>query len=286
MKNRFVKAIHSLAVITSLFFGAQGYAQGLPIYYPEQEPIAEYLSKMPWDLYKLYYVPGLAWFWVDEANDCVKDTIKQGKIWETHIIDVFNKYVKKGDRVIDVGAHMGTISLALSNMVGESGQVYSFEAEPQFFRELYYNTYSNGRKNIKPYLCWLGDKNEDVECLTQDLFITEKSPYSPVCNEIISPWIRPYRTLDSFKFENIALMKIDIECTENEFLEGAKEIIASSRPILVIEIMGGHGWKEDLDVKKRIQHTISILENMDYKVSKIWVDDYLALPKEKEHAFH
>ncbi|MGL5627217.1 MAG: FkbM family methyltransferase [Candidatus Rhabdochlamydia sp.] len=287
MKNRFAKSIHLFAVIASLFFSTQGYTHELPIYYPKQESIAEYLGKMPWHLYKSYYVPGLGtWFWVDEAKDCVKDTIKQGKIWEPYIINVLKKYVKEGDKVIDVGAHMGTISLALSNLVGENGQVYAFEAEPQFFRELYFNIHSNGRaKNMMPYLCWLGDKNEDVKCLNQDVFITSKHPYSPVCNETIGSWIRPHRTLDSFKFTNIALMKIDIECTEDELLEGAKKTIADSRPVLVIEIMGGFGWSESPEVKARIRHTISILESMDYMVSKIWVDDYLAIPKEKEYAF-
>jgi len=80
-------------------------------------------------------------------------------------------------------------------------------------------------------------------------------------------------------------MKIDIECTEDELLEGAQKTIADSRPVLVIEIMGGFGWSESPEVKARIRHTIDILESMDYIVSKIWVDDYLAIPKEKEHAF-
>lgn len=249
-----------------------------PTYYPQEEHVAEYLRKMPWNLYKSYHVPGLAWFWVDNAKDCVKDTIKSGKIWEPYIIDVLKKYIKKGDTVIDVGAHMGTISLAMSNLVGNTGMVHSFECELQFFRELYHNIYSNGRTNIKPYLVWLGDKNEEVEC-SRNTFITKSRSYSPVSKEAIAPWIRHHRTLDSFEFDKIDLIKIDIECTENEFLEGAKETIARSRPVLIIEIMGGHGWMKDPEVKKKIQHTIHLLEDMDYTVSKIWIDDYLALPR-------
>lgn len=282
MKNHFLKPISLFLVAAISFLGIhQGHAGELPVFYPDQEPVANYLSQMPWHLYKSYYVPELAWFWVDEAQDCVKDTIKQGKIWEPYIIDIIKKYVKEGDGVVDVGAHIGTISLALSNLVGESGMVHSFESEIQFFRELYHNIYSNQRKNIVPYLCWLGNENKDVESLQIGPFISSVA-YSPVCNEPIPSWIRPYRTLDYFQLKNIALMKIDIECTEDDFLEGAKATIARCRPILVIEIMGGYGWSEDPDVKKRIQHTIGILESMDYKVSKIWVDDYLALPKERE----
>lgn len=252
-------------------------ATELPIYYPQEEHIAEYLKTMPWNLYKSYHVPGLAWFWVDNAKDCVKDTIKSGKIWEPYIINVLKKYIKEGDNVIDVGAHMGTISLAMSNLVGKTGMVHSFEAEIQLFRELYHNIYSNGRTNIIPYLVWLGNKNEEIECAKS--CHPYNINYSPVSRQTIAPWIRHHRTLDSFGFKNIDLMKVDIECTENEFLEGAQETIMSSRPILIIEIMGGYGLTNTPEVKNKIQSTIQLLEKMDYQVSKIWIDDYLAIPK-------
>lgn len=257
---------------------SQTHAATLPIYYPQEEHISDYLNKMPWKLYKSYHVPGLGWFWVDNAKDCVKDTIKKGEIWEPYIINVLKKYIHEGDAVIDVGAHMGTITLAMSNLVGNSGIVHAFEAEKQFFRELYHNIYSNGRSNILPYLVWLGDRNEDVMC-ERNVFTRYSTAYSPVCAEIIKPWMRQHRTLDSFSFEDIKLIKVDIECTENEFLEGAKETIARCRPILVIEIMGGHGWKTDSVTQEKIQQTIQILDRMGYNVSKIWIDDYLAIPR-------
>lgn len=245
--------------ISSKTFAAQ-----LPTYYPQEKYISEYLHKMPWKSYKAYHVPNLAWFWIGGPNDCVKDTVRGGKIWEPYIVDLLKKYIKPGNRVIDVGAHIGTISLAMSNLVGNTGMVFAFEAELITFRELYWNIYSNVRTNIVPYLVWLGDKNEQSEC--------SGKRYN-------STWIREYRTLDSFEFDNIALMKIDIESTEDEFLEGAKETIARSRPILIIEIRGGCGWMPNAEMKQKIQHTIQTLESMDYAVSKILIDDYLALPK-------
>ena len=247
------------------------------LYYPQESWLANYLSEMPWQHYSSYYVKDLAWFWVDSAKDCVKDTIKEGKIWEPYIIYQLTQYIKPGDSVIDIGAHMGTISMAMSNLVGSEGKVYSFEGERQFFRELWHNIYSNDRKNIFPHLCWLGDHNEDIT-----FYSYYPDEYSPVAtSNDKKPWPLKIRTLDSFNFENIRLIKMDVECTEDQVLSGALKTIESSRPIIIIEIMGGFGWSSDPVVHERINKTLETLSKMNYFVTKILVDDYLAIPNER-----
>ncbi len=249
--------------------------QKLPAYYPQEDHVASYLSNMPWGYYKLYNVTGLGSFWVDDAYDVVKDTIKKGKIWEPHILKLLITYIKPGDHVVDIGAHMGTISLTMSNLVGEAGMVYSFEGERQFFRELCYNVSASNRKNVMPHLCWVTDTNMELE-MTQYY----GDNYSPVHQSNDGPWNLHKHTLDSFNLDNIALMKIDVECTEDEVLRGAQETISRSRPILIIEIMGGFSRK-DSRIRERIKNTRRTLQSMNYKVKKIKDDDYLAIPNER-----
>lgn len=249
-------------------------------YFPQETWLQEYLDRMPWHLYKQYKVEGLGKYWVDNAADCVKDTIKQGKIWETYLIYHMKKWVKPGDAVVDIGAHMGTITLALSNLVGAEGKVFAFEAERQFFRELYYNIQLNEKRNVKPHLCLIGEKDEDQ---TIRFYYLNDAPlkYSPVYDAKELPYTLHKRTLDSFHLPKITLMKIDVLCTEDKVLEGAKNTIMESRPIMIIEIMGGYGNCKAASVKKRIHTTIKKIESMDYRVSKILIDDYLAIPIEK-----
>jgi hypothetical protein len=80
-------------------------------YFPETPENEIYLSKMPWDLYKSYYVPTLGYFWLDDARDCIKTTLKEGKVWEPYILNVIKKYLRPGGRAVDIGSHIGTISL-------------------------------------------------------------------------------------------------------------------------------------------------------------------------------
>ncbi len=249
------------------------------IYYPQEAWLADYLNAMPWQHYKSYYVPGSrSWFWVDQAKDVVKSTTKSGKVWEPYIIKTLAKYIKPGDRVIDLGAHMGTISLLMSQMVGDTGIVYSFEGERQFFRELVYNAHSNGRKNIIPHLYWISDTERDELVKDYYGFVGYGSPVHS-SNDL--PWIRHIRTLDSFGFQNISVIKCDVECTEDEVIQGAMKLINECRPIFVIEIMGGYGQSKDPTILARIAHTIQTLRDLDYEVTKIHTEDYLALPRER-----
>lgn len=245
-------------------------------YYPHEEHLEVYLEEIPWEHYGKYNVRGLGKFWVDNAHDVVKDTIKSGKIWETYIIKELKKYIKPGDRVFDIGAHMGSITMAMSNFVGKNGMVYSFEGERQFFRELVENIKLNNRENIFPHLCWLGDEDKTIEATW---FYGPE--YSPVHSPEEDSYPLNMRRIDSFGYKNISLIKMDVECTEDAVLAGAYETIMESRPVIIIEIMGGFGFNPTEETQKRIAHTISTLNDMNYSVEKLWIDDYIALPNER-----
>lgn len=246
-------------------------------YFPKDDPaLSEYLENMPWQHYKLYNVPGLGKFWVDNAKDCVKDTIKNGDIWERYIISKIKKYTKPGDKVIDIGAHMGTITLAMSNIVGPKGMVYAFEGERQFFRELCNNIKVNNKTNIKPHLAWISDEDKLI-----DVTWFYGPDYSPVHSDDEGFYQLNTCRLDSFEFKNISLIKCDVECMEDQVLDGAYGTIMDSRPTIIIEIMGGFGHDNSPRVQNRIKQTIAKLNSLNYSVSKIWVDDYLAIPNER-----
>ena len=56
--------------------------------------------------------------------------------YEKEKVEVFSKLVKKGDCVIDAGAHVGYYSLLASCLSGNKGHVYSFEPVKNNFNYL------------------------------------------------------------------------------------------------------------------------------------------------------
>ena len=47
------------------------------------------------------------------------------------------------------------------------------------------------------------------------------------------------RTLDSFAFRDVCVIKVDVEGSEMEVLEGARETILRDRPPLIVELLTG-----------------------------------------------
>jgi FkbM family methyltransferase len=86
-------------------------------------------------------------------------------------------------------------------------------------------------------------KNERTE------FIGQEIDYSDAASTIVSQ-----RTLDSFNFERVDLVKIDVEGMELDVLEGAEQTIRRCKPQMAIEIiksdkekieqlLASHGYK-------------------------------------------
>ena len=96
------------------------------------------------------------------------------------------------------------------------------------------------------------------------------------------------RPLDSFGFWNVSLLKIDVEGFEDEVLAGSERLIRDSRPVILIEILGGKAYlgaptqgfhppatPQDLE---RIHATWRRIEAFGYRVRPVLGYDYIALP--------
>ena len=79
----------------------------------------------------------------------VYQTALNGEVYEKETAYVMSKLVRKGDTVLDIGAHIGIISMYLAVMVGEKGRVYAFEPEPENFSQLRETVNANGFHNIQ-----------------------------------------------------------------------------------------------------------------------------------------
>jgi FkbM family methyltransferase len=74
----------------------------------------------------------------------------------------YEKLLRPGSTVVDVGANQGLYSLLFSKLVGPQGRVFSFEPDPALFQSLQNNCYRNGATNIKYFNCALGAQVETL----------------------------------------------------------------------------------------------------------------------------
>ncbi len=245
-----------------------------PVLLDDRAEMRDYLNAFPVADYEPHAVRGGYRFFVDDPADMIKQVIVAGYPWERHLLELFERHVDPATVVVEVGAHIGTHTVALSRLAGPWGRVYAFEPQRKIYRELHHNLALNGVGNavILRYAVGAGETR-----------IVEMNPVTGG-NEggtgVGHGGDRAeLRTLDGFGFERVSLLKIDVEGYENEVIDGAVDTIRRNRPAIVLEIAGGQDYATaPPDVRERIHVTWRKLEALGYTVTPVFKHDYIALP--------
>jgi FkbM family methyltransferase len=181
------------------------------------------------------------YFWPDE----ISGDISLGRVWEPSTTLVFRRVIRKGDTILDVGAHLGYFSLLASTICGDSGRVFAFEPHPQNYSLLKKNISLNGLTNIT--LVPKAVSNESGTAL-----LREARRSSGHTIKQLPAWLEPVGIPNQAEFsvETVRLdeffathpvqprlVKIDIEGAEPDALEGMRHLLKSSPEIvLVVEL--------------------------------------------------
>ncbi len=237
----------------------------------------EYVEAFPVGDYEVYPMPGNVFtgnLYLDDTVDVIKDELKAGNLWETHVVGMIVKYAQRGTTMLDVGAHIGVHSLIMSKLAGPTGRVYAYEPQKKLYRELVHNMRLNGATNVVPMRYAAGDTQTVIEMNPP----TDGNEGGTSVGEGGDQ--AELRTIDSFGFKNVSLMKLDVEHLEDQVLEGARQTIAESKPVILVEIQGG--WLLDRappEVLEKIAATVKRIEDMGYSVLRFGHYDYVGIPK-------
>lgn len=213
---------------------------------------------------------------IDDTSDHIKWYLTHGnKSFEAKIRKVFKQRLRKGDIVVDAGAHIGLHTLVMANAVGEKGRVYAFEPQKKIYNELCANICLNGYSNVKTYNCALSDECRELRM--------EVSPYkneggTRVMEDGTGEIIQGV-TLDSLHLEGISLIKMDVENHEYHVLKGASATINRCRPLIIVEIWGRRAAASRSAVYN-FDRVIELLRSWNYSLERLTNMDYLATPCE------
>lgn len=133
-----------------------------------------------------------------------------------------NSQQKKFRTVIDVGAWCGTWA---AELVPYSNKIIVFEPSKAHFHCLEKNIFSISNI-VEPYRFAIGDREIMI-----DMIETEHTQEARVDDGKVGKI--QMRTLDSFKFENVDLVKIDVEGYEMKVLEGAKKTLEKCQYLMI-----------------------------------------------------
>ena len=97
-----------------------------------------------------------------ENDKHVSSSLKQHGIWEWNTTEFIKERLGEGQVFIDVGAHVGYYSILASDIVGDKGQVFSFEPSENNNEFLVDNLKDNKCENVNVLKLGLSNTEGDV----------------------------------------------------------------------------------------------------------------------------
>jgi FkbM family methyltransferase len=155
--------------------------------------------------------------------------------------------IKKGMRVLNIGANSGLYTIIASKMVGPSGEVHAFEPSSKTFELLQKNIELNDCRNVILNKLALSDfsgklaLNKDPSHPDMDghFFVSQMPETSSLSSGVIEEI--PCATLDEYwrelcrgKIQSVDFLVIDVEGAEFSVFNGAKRTIAASPNLVMI----------------------------------------------------
>ena len=188
--------------------------------------------------------------------------------YEEGLTKMVLSHVRPGSIFLDVGAHIGYYSLLAAWLVGETGQVYSFEPTPSTFNLLKENTKGEnnirlnqialsatvGETSLNDYGIEYMGSNSRYEARIDKTALSKLTPKSmKVPTSTIDSYVERLGIIPSF-------VKIDAESSEFEILRGMTNVLEGARPVVSVEV-----GDMDIDGVPGSRELIEFLKTKDYR---------------------
>jgi FkbM family methyltransferase len=176
-------------------------------------------------------------FYFFKNDDPIGRSLAQYGEWAAHEIKLLCTFLGPGSTAIDIGANVGTHTVAFARRVGLTGSVFSFEPQPVVFSVLETNVAAHKLTNVRTVLGGLGSVSGEMVVPPVDymgpanigavrlLHVADGREGDHV----------PIMTLDGYDLSKCHLVKVDAEGMEADVLAGMAATIERLRPVVAFE---------------------------------------------------
>jgi FkbM family methyltransferase len=149
-------------------------------------------------------------------------------------VRLLGSLLRPGDTAMDVGAHIGLITVPLARSVGPAGRVLAFEPQQKIFQLLCANLVANGIDNVFARCAAVGAETGRVVTEATDNGSGNLGERRVLPADTADWKTVSLITLDSLGLDDVTLVKIDVEGFELAVLDGASALL-ETRPMLYVE---------------------------------------------------
>lgn len=186
-----------------------------------------------------------------DFDELLSEIIRDKGIYSKNDLIIMKDIIKEGDIFIDIGANIGWHTFFGSTLVGNSGRVHAFEPTSLNFNLLEQGVNINKFKNITINKLAISNKICELEIVHSpnncgDNIICDKSELDKFSfhyknNEKVNcSTLDDYIDANNIDVKKIKLIKMDIQGSEANALEGMKKLIEKHKPYFILEFSPNH----------------------------------------------
>jgi FkbM family methyltransferase len=193
---------------------------------------------------------------LSKSDEDISPQIKEFGWYEDEKFEtkIFEKHLKKGMSVLDLGANIGFYSLFARSIVGASGNVFSFEPFPENIELLRQSIKKNGFKNVFAIESAVSDRSgtatlylspdacSEHSLLDLEHYYDEKDTQKRIQVAVTSVDDYFVKKQPNTKIDFI---KMDVEASESRALRGMQKTLDQNQRITIMTEFWPNGFRED-----------------------------------------
>jgi len=247
-------------------------------------------------IYNEFNHPVLRKYCLFPNDNAVTQSLIQGFLYEEYMFDFLkdNSINLIDSDVIEIGSNNGHFTIEFAELVGNRGRVFSYEPQRIIFQQLCCNLFLNGIDNVFAYQLAIGNEKGIVKFEKADYFnngsvnFGDVSVYDDKKSNFNSFEEVQSDRIDSFEFNLVKVLKIDVQGYESNVINGALKTIEKHRPYIFIEIEEkclikfGSSEKELIKIIEDLGYVVKRFQvGIPYSSSSGYCLDCVCIPKEK-----
>jgi FkbM family methyltransferase len=193
-------------------------------------------------------------------------------------LDFFKELIPEGSFVIDVGAHIGSITVPMALAAGKDGTVLALEPNPQVFEGLTLNSkLNNGKYNIIPLQYGAADVESEFLYASSEASLSNGGLVSDQSDRTIGRHrlSQPVKTVKlskllTEKYENIlpklSFIKIDAEGFDLMIIKDLIPIFKKFKPIVSAEV---YFSKTKSLTREECNEMFTVLDDIGYAIYNV-----------------
>ena len=161
--------------------------------------------------------------------------------YELPTMNFIQMNMTEGMNVLDIGGNVGLMTLTFANFAGKSGKVFTFEPEPRNFAKLTENIKLNNFTNTTINQVAVSSKEEKLKLYLSNN--NNSGVHSLIYNDDLKKEFVEVDTVTIDKFlernhiSKLDMVKIDVEGSELDVLEGIENTLLKFKPVLIMEVV-------------------------------------------------